>query len=329
MSKYVIQSRVQTTGRDASALTDLSAQLEDVPCDLCGEKNEEFLYTKNGVLTNYPFRVVRCKSDGLIYLNPRLNKKAISNLYDEAYYQGKGFDPHVNYVTEFNQDSDAEKIFRPEETIKIVKDLIPFPGYFFDFGCGLGDVVRQAQKYGYTAEGSEASQFAADFARQHGLKVYGASEELPTEKYDIVTAIEVFEHCHSPMEALRAIYRTLKPGGVLYYTTLNFDGFYEAWRRGAKDERDGYIVPEGHIYFFSTSVMQSYFKKIGFSRSFSFEPKAYQKNSRVFKLLAKTKLINGALDTPEGLHEKILYYGARKILTLLGKRTPLLPLAIK
>lgn len=88
--------------------------LETFPCDNCGQTNEAFLFTKTGALTGYPFRVVRCCSCGLIYLNPRLNEQGIAELYDGEYYNGRGFDPFVNYVEELHKEQDLEKLFRPE-----------------------------------------------------------------------------------------------------------------------------------------------------------------------------------------------------------------------
>ena len=61
-------------------------------------------------------------------------------------------------------------------------------------------------------------------------------------------------------------------------------------------DQDGYIVPEGHISFFSTPVMEAYFKKVGFSRVVPFEPEAYLKQSRLFQKLAQLHLADPAQD---------------------------------
>ncbi len=302
--------------------------LQNFPCDLCGTTNEEFIYTRPGTLTNYTFRVVRCRSCGLIYFNPRLGEQAIKELYDQNYYKGKGFDPTVDYIAEFDKREDADKVFWPEERVRFIEELVLPPSALLDFGCGLGDFMRQATQHGYKAEGFEVSGFAAEFARGKGFTVYGRLDELPTDKYDIVTAIEVLEHCSSPMECLTAIYRSLKPGGIFYYSTGNFDGFYWKWRLGIKHPMDGYIAPEGHIHFFSTPVMKRYFSKIGFSEVFSFEPKTYHTHGRVYKLLSRLKLVEPA-PTPRTFLGKTTYYGARKVATILGFRRKPLPLAKK
>lgn len=303
--------------------------LEQFPCDLCGRTDEEHILTKRGTLTGYPFRIVRCRTCGLIYSNPRLNENEISSLYDEEYYDGKGFDPNVGHLSDYEKKSDIEKGFRPEETVRIINEISPPPVSFLDFGCGIGDLMRQATKYGYNAEGFEVSHFAADFAISNGFKVYTNLAELPNEKYDIVTAIEVLEHCSSPMKALDAIYSCLKPGGYFYYSTANFDGFHRRWHLGNMDKAlEGYILPEGHIHFFSSSVMKSYFKKIGFSRSFFFEPKTYRRG-RLYYSLLNYGLINQTTEFPVSFIQKLAYYGGRKVASFLGLRLRLLPLARK
>lgn len=309
-------------------MTQLDALLETFPCDLCGQRDEQFLYTKRGVLTGHPFRVVRCRSCGLIYLNPRLGDAALAQLYDRNYYHGEGFDPHVDYMADFDKERDAEKVFRPEETVVNIRELVPPPSTLLDFGCGLGDLVRQAAKHGYRAEGYEVSQFAAEFARAKGLRVYTNLDELPRCQYDVVTAVEVLEHCASPRSALNVIHQCLKPGGLLYYTTGNFDGFYAKWWLGIKDSLDGYILPEGHIHFFTTRVLLAYFRALGYSETFAFTPNAYQKDGRWFRFLSRIGLTESA-DFPSTFWGRLSYHGAREVATVLGLRRKPLPLARK
>ena len=58
-------------------LPQIEELLENIACDLCGDTNEEFLYTKPGTISGYPFRLVRCCSCGLLYLNPMMSQKLI------------------------------------------------------------------------------------------------------------------------------------------------------------------------------------------------------------------------------------------------------------
>lgn len=184
----------------------------------------------------------------------------------------------------------------------------------------------QANKQGYHAEGYEVSDFSREFARSKGIKVYSDLNQLPMNSYDIVVAIEVLEHCSSPMEALMAIYQSLKPGGVFYYTTLNFDGFYVRWRLNIKSSLDNYIVPEGHIHFFSTDSIIKYFKKIGFSEVIKFNP--YRIRGRLYNVLSKIGLVDEGF-FPKSWLNKIVYYILINIAAFYEITTKNLPLAKK
>lgn len=315
--------------QDIDRRSTLDGSLETVACDLCGRADEDFLFTKNGTLTGYPFRVVRCRHCGLIYLNPRLDEAALAGLYDKKYYAGQGFDPHVKYLADMeSQKQEQGEALRDELTM--IKELAPPPLAMLDFGCGPGGFMRQAADLGYSADGFELSPFAAELARAQGFTVFESLDRLPKNHYDLCTAIEVLEHCSSPMKTLRTIYGCLKPGGYLYYTTANFDGFHRKWRLGIKDPGlDRYIVPEGHIYFFSSRVMESYLKQIGFSEVFHFKNRNYVRSGRLYSLLSRLKLVNETADAPVSLLERVAYNWGRRVSTILGSRKRPLPLARK
>jgi hypothetical protein len=93
----------------------------------------------------------------------------------------------------------------------------------------------------------------------------------------------------------------LKPGGWFYYTTENFDG----WRPNAGDRRDGYIAPEGHIHFFSTPVIDRYFKEVGLT-SAAVRRRSYLKGGRLYKLLKRIHLVSGG-DYPQSWFQKTVW----------------------
>ncbi|HLA50907.1 MAG TPA: hypothetical protein VJZ92_01470, partial [Thermodesulfobacteriota bacterium] len=58
-----------------------NAVLETVNCNLCGATDERLLFLKDG------FRIVRCNSCGLIFVNPRPKKEYLQKLYSKGYYR--------------------------------------------------------------------------------------------------------------------------------------------------------------------------------------------------------------------------------------------------
>ena len=155
---------------------------------------------------------------------------------------------------------------------------------------------------GYHTEGYEISEFGRTFAQKNGFAVYDSVEKIPENAYDIVTAIEVLEHCHSPFKALQAIKKALKPGGWFYYTTENFDN----WKELSNDRRDGYMTPERHIQFFSTPVMKQYLKKAGLTPQ-KFTRQSYLKSGRLYRFLRRINLASKKHDVPQTRLEQIAW----------------------
>ena len=61
-------------------------------CNLCGSTHHVLFAEKTGRHTGETFRIVRCRDCGLVFVNPRLSEAQNQALYDEDYFNGKGFD---------------------------------------------------------------------------------------------------------------------------------------------------------------------------------------------------------------------------------------------
>jgi ubiquinone/menaquinone biosynthesis C-methylase UbiE len=105
-----------------------------------------------------------------------------------------------------------------------------------DVGCGTGEYVRRANELGFSASGiepAEAMRQAAIEKNPGSTILDGLATEIPfpDRTFDFVICIEVLRYLHGAdnRQALREVYRVLKPGGTLFLTTVNryaLDGFY-------------------------------------------------------------------------------------------------------
>ena len=238
-------------------------QLEYVACDFCGADTCTTRHEKRG------FSIVQCNRCGLVYTNPRLKQENIAALYDADYFQGHGFDSSIDYVADIEKHVRGENSFTLDDwDIQSIRALLSEsqnqePYSLLEIGCGTGVFLNNARKHGFDCRGLESSGYAADFAKQTGIPVETKSIEeasYPLESLDVIIMREVVEHLPHPLESLKAVYSWLKPGGVLFLSTGNYD----CPERKLRGSAWSYFMPEGHLFYFSNRTMRSYLAKAGF-----------------------------------------------------------------
>jgi len=100
-----------------------------------------------------------------------------------------------------------------------------------DVGCGGGILSESMAALGATVTGIDLAEKSLKVARLHGLEsgvkveyravpVETLAEEQPA-KYDVVTCMEMLEHVPDPGSVVRACSALVKPGGWVFFSTLN------------------------------------------------------------------------------------------------------------
>jgi 2-polyprenyl-6-hydroxyphenyl methylase/3-demethylubiquinone-9 3-methyltransferase len=100
-----------------------------------------------------------------------------------------------------------------------------------DIGCGGGILAESMSQSGADTTGIDLSEKALKVAQLHALEVGAnltyrsiAAEALADEQpeqYDVVTCMEMLEHVPDPASVVRACAKLCKPGGTLFFSTLN------------------------------------------------------------------------------------------------------------
>ena len=232
-------------------------------CNLCGGSRFALFAEVPGQKTKRLFRIVTCETCSLMFVAPRLSASENTALYDEAYFNGKGFDGSVNYVM-FDEAPDT----RSDENLGILGKLAVLkPGRHvrvLDMGCGTGCLLRALREAGYDdVWGVELSTYAAARARSvEGAKVFTGDildVDLPLASFDVINATEVIEHLRDPRASFQRIESLLAPGGVVIYSTGNAHGIYAR----VLGKRWPYLHPEGHLFYFNPETLTRYFREVG------------------------------------------------------------------
>ena len=132
---------------------------------------------------------------------------------------------------------DPTSEFRPLHEInplrlEWINQRIPLAGKnVIDVGCGGGILAESMAKKGATVTGIDLSDKALKVADLHGLesgvsvryKKIPAEEmaELEPGQFDVVTCMEMLEHVPDPASIIRACTKMVKPGGHVFFSTLN------------------------------------------------------------------------------------------------------------
>ena len=133
---------------------------------------------------------------------------------------------------------DPESEFRPLHQINPlrldwIKSLVPLQGKeVVDIGCGGGILTDAMARNGALALGADLATKSLKVAQLHALEAQTpnvryqeiSAEDLAAERpasFDVVTCMEMLEHVPDPSSIVRACATLVKPGGWVFFSTLN------------------------------------------------------------------------------------------------------------
>ena len=100
-----------------------------------------------------------------------------------------------------------------------------------DVGCGGGILSESMAQRGATVMGIDMGEAPLAVAQLHQLEsgveveyrqitAEALAEEMPGQ-FDVVTCLEMLEHVPDPASVIRACYKMVKPGGQVFFSTIN------------------------------------------------------------------------------------------------------------
>lgn len=140
-----------------------------------------------------------------------------------------------------------------------------------DVGCGTGMMLKYLAKYG-EVWGIDKNKKAVEYSKKKTPKAKvllgSVPEQMPEEKFDLVTALDIIEHIDKDVEALKSVASILKKDGLFVVTVPAYRFLWSAHDK-INEHKRRYTLPE-----IKMKLEQAGFKikKISYYNTFLFLP---------------------------------------------------------
>ena len=191
-----------------------------------------------------------CRQDGTVYMNPAPTLETLERLYNDESYTTHWLDPAVINAVD------------PADYARCSAAIAPAPGQtWLDVGCSTGEFLKFA-KDRFECHGVELNPERAAIGRQRGFGVAtGTLSIVPgSERFDVISMIQVIEHLVDPTQSLADVRRLLKPRGIFYFNTPCVDSASFALFR----ERHMHVSGFGHVCLYTKAGLARLAQRCGF-----------------------------------------------------------------
>jgi 2-polyprenyl-3-methyl-5-hydroxy-6-metoxy-1,4-benzoquinol methylase len=232
-----------------------------IPCNLCGGGVFKPALNCEDAASGTGFSYVRCKSCGLVQMNPQPEKERVMERYG-----GASGNDYLKYELE------NERAFLELQQLAL-KDA-GFVQYeesllsgteapsVLDAGCATGALLESLRGRGWRVTGVEISPSALYAREKRGIDARSLPLEennFPEKSFDVLLASHLIEHLNDPRSFLTEAHRVLKDGGRVFITTPNISGlqarlYGSRWRSAIFD----------HLYLFSVRTLKNLLIATGF-----------------------------------------------------------------
>jgi 2-polyprenyl-3-methyl-5-hydroxy-6-metoxy-1,4-benzoquinol methylase len=232
--------------------------MKEIYCPICGpESPYKVLYPEKFnhsdlefVARKTPdhmhFRIVKCRSCGLVYSNPIIAPEHILHLYrtSEFICEAQLKNMSKDYLEQF------------EKVLKFVNK-----GNLLEIGCANGFFLEKVKQLGFqNVSGIEPGIQAVSKASDH-IRSAIVIDELkpglfPENSFDVICFFQVFDHIVDPNEFLQIVHDYLKPGGVLFAIHHNIRALMPTLLRSKSSTYD-----ISHIHLWDKKTMRLILEK--------------------------------------------------------------------
>ena len=224
---------------------------ETINCPLCSAD----LFRKKYEIKSW--NIVKCTKCGLVYVNPRLQKNELINIYTENYFDNDA----VGYLHYKDISELRTKNFQKWVADATSYFQAPVSCRALDIGCAAGYCLDVFKAMGWDACGVEVNKAYASQLKQDGYKVYNAPllEINFNERYDIITLFDVVEHLTDLREHFSKLGSILSDNGIIVIITPDFNSL----QRRIFGKKWFQFKPVEHINYFNLHTLKNLVESSG------------------------------------------------------------------
>lgn len=203
-------------------------------CIICGHEGLDPLEGFDRV------ELVRCGRCGMVF-SPRVPPM------EELVEHYEGYTRDIDLVS-------AVSLARREEWLDMFQSYRK-TNRLLDVGCGVGELLDQARERGWRTYGTEFTKRAIDICRRRGHRMNRGrldASDCESDSFDVVVYSEVIEHIQNQVEEFRHVRSLLRPGGLVFVTTPNFDSL----SRRLLGERWNVVQYPEHLAYFTPGSLE-------------------------------------------------------------------------
>lgn len=223
-------------------------------CYVCGAGDYKPVYTIRG------WHIVKCRCCGFMFVNPRYNEASADAIYNEEGWYFSTDGGKKNYAVE-----EVASIQRAEKAISQIASFKSGKLSLLDVGCGLGYVLEAGRKVGWDVTGIDLSHEGVAACREKGLAAFQGDVKSaaldPSKTFDVITALDVFEHVCDPLAFLADLKARLSKDGMI---VLQVPNVRSLGRYIHGTHWQGFVLPE-HLNYFGSVTMRKILERQGYS----------------------------------------------------------------
>lgn len=185
-----------------------------------------------------------------------MKQKKKTKKFEEDYFDGH-FRTHIGEFTP-QRDREMTRWFRA--SMNFINRYIPLKNAqgktLLEFGCAYGSASVLLHEFGFDVTATDISKLAVKRAKQLHPQITFRTHDMEKlfktkKKFDYAFAMDVIEHLPKPEQAIKNVYKILKPGGIAIMSSPN-DFPYK-------------VQDPTHISVKSPKEWKKIFKEAGFS----------------------------------------------------------------